>query len=126
MTTLILVFAAVFCLELILVLMLTLMPKLGGLGKDIIGAFTQTPWLDLLLSIMLWIPWLASVIIAGWSGLFSALLAQFIFMQLWCFIHELAHSDYRFPRTKPTALVVGCSVETFRSCQNYVDWQYIF
>jgi 1,4-alpha-glucan branching enzyme len=33
---------------------------------------------------------------------------------------------YRFPRTKPTALVVGCSVETFRSCQNYVDWQYIF
>jgi hypothetical protein len=95
MTTLILVFAAVFCLELILVLMLTLMPKLGGLGKDIIGAFTQTPWLDLLLSIMLWIPWLASVIIAGWSGLFSALLAQFIFMQLWCFIHELAHSDYK-------------------------------
>lgn len=91
MHLLIAVFIAVLSLEVAIATLLTLMPRLGWLGKDIAEAFTKAPWLDLILSTMLWIPWLLSTIIAGWLGLAASLLAQIVAMQLWCFSHELAN-----------------------------------
>lgn len=91
MYSLITVFIAVFSLEVIVILLLTFMPRISPLGKDIHEAWTKAPWLDLIVSTLIWIPWLLSGIMAGWLGIAVSLLAQFLVMQLWCFSHELAH-----------------------------------
>jgi hypothetical protein len=91
MSLIIAVFVAVFSLEVAITLLLTLMPRLGWLGKDISQACTKAPLLDIILSVMLWIPWLFGGLISGGLGVIAALAAQISAMQLWCFSHELAH-----------------------------------
>jgi hypothetical protein len=91
MNLLITVFIAIFSLEVAIALLLTLMPRLGWLGKDISEACTKAPLLDLIMSIALWVPWLFGGLIAGWLGIAASLAAQIAAMQLWCISHELAH-----------------------------------
>ena len=86
-------FTVIFGLEIALISLITLMPRLGHLGKDIAEACTKAPLLDSILSVMLWVPWLIGGLIAGWLGISAALVAQVLVMQLWIFIHELAHRD---------------------------------
>ena len=52
----IIVFSLTLTMEAILILWLTLMPKLGYWGKTLAEAFTQAPWLDLVVSVLVWIP----------------------------------------------------------------------
>jgi hypothetical protein len=85
------IFTATFSLEVAIILMLTLMPRLGGLGKDIAESLTKAPWLDLILSVMLWIPWFIGGAFGGGIGIVAALVAQIVAMQLWCATHEGVH-----------------------------------
>lgn len=85
------IFTAVFSLEVAIALILTLMPRLGGVGKDITETLTKAPGLDLILSVILWVPWVIAGQIGGWLGVLTSILAQIAAMQLWCFSHELAH-----------------------------------
>jgi hypothetical protein len=84
-------FLTVFGLEVSLILILTLLPKLGSLGKNLAEMATKAPLLDAILSVMLWVPWVASAFVAGWLGAIAALGAQITVMQLWCWMHELSH-----------------------------------
>lgn len=86
-------FAAVLALEISLILLLTLMPRFGQFGKDLVEACTKAPWLDLVLSVMTLIPWAIGGLIAGWLGIVTTLVAQIGAMQLWIFSHELVHRD---------------------------------
>jgi hypothetical protein len=69
------------------------MPRLGSLGKDISEACTKAPTLDLVVSVLTWLPWLFCGVVAGWLGFTGALVAQIGVMQLWIFGHELFHTD---------------------------------
>ncbi|NES83855.1 MAG: hypothetical protein F6K10_21935, partial [Moorea sp. SIO2B7] len=88
-----LTFAAVFSLGAGLISLLTVMPQLGKLGKTISESFTQAPGLDLILSVIVWIPWLISGLLVGWVGVLAALVGQILALQLWIVAHELVHSE---------------------------------
>ena len=85
------VFFAILTGETILVLLLHLMPRLGVFGKNITVILTQAPGLDVIISLLFWIPWLIGGIIDGWKGLVAAIAAELLVMQLWIFVHELAN-----------------------------------
>ncbi len=85
------VFFLVLSTETSLVLFLHLLPRLGGFGKNILAKLSQAPGLDAIVSLLLWIPWLIGALIAGWSGIVAAIVAQFLVMQLWVFVHEFVH-----------------------------------
>jgi hypothetical protein len=91
MHTFIWIFLAILSGETILLLFLHLVPRLGGLGKNITAILTQAPGLDLIVSLFLWIPWVIGGIIDSWLGLLAAIAAQFLVMQSWIFVHELSH-----------------------------------
>jgi hypothetical protein len=83
----------VFCLEAVWISLLMLIPRLGYLGKDISEACTKAPWLDLIVSVLIWLPWVVSGLISGWLGVAGALVGQIVVMHLWIFVHELAHRN---------------------------------
>jgi hypothetical protein len=80
-------------LEIIPISFLMILPRLGELGKKPMEACMKAPYLDLLLSLIIWIPWLFGVAIAGVLGFLTALVTQIAIMQLWIFVHELIHRD---------------------------------
>ncbi|NET84576.1 MAG: hypothetical protein F6J94_22435 [Moorea sp. SIO1F2] len=88
-----LTFAAVFSLEIGLISVLTVMPQLGKLGKTISESFIQAPGLDVILSVIVWIPWVISGLLLGWVGVLAALVGQILALQLWIVAHELVHSE---------------------------------
>jgi hypothetical protein len=91
MHTLIWVFFAILSGQILLVLSLHLMPRLGGFGKDMTAILTKAPGLDAIVSLFLWVPWGIGGIVDGWLGLIAAFAAQFLVMQSWILSHELAH-----------------------------------
>ena len=93
MNNLSIIFVAILSLEVVVILFLSLTPYCGTIGQDIVDTFTKAPGLDLLLSVMVWIPWLISSAIAGIIGIVTAIIAQITVMQLWIFYHELLHRD---------------------------------
>ena len=89
----------VFVGEIALGLVLTILPRLGGVGRLLAERCRRTPSLDLLLTLMLWVPWIAGAWILGWSGLGAALLAQVVAVYTWITAHELVHrAAVRGPR----------------------------
>ncbi|MFZ9931669.1 MAG: hypothetical protein ACO3G9_00520 [Chthoniobacterales bacterium] len=45
---------------------------------------TFAPWLDVVVSYFIWLPWVAGACLDGWRGLAAALLAQFVFLHAFC------------------------------------------
>jgi len=45
---------------------------------------TYAPWLDLVVSYFIWIPWVAGYWLVGWRGILGALFAQFVFLHAFC------------------------------------------
>jgi hypothetical protein len=91
MDTYIWVFIGIFLGEAALVLLLTLLPRLGELGSAMASIFIKAPGLDVLVSLFIWVPWVIGSAVDGWFGLLAAIVAQVLVMQLWIFIHELTH-----------------------------------
>lgn len=83
----------VICLEISLISLLMVMPKLGYFGKNISEACTKAPTLDLIVSTFTWFPWLIGGLVAGWGGFVGAVIGQIGAMQLWIFIHESIHKN---------------------------------
>ena len=80
-----------FGLEFIVIVILTFLPRLALFRKDAMEAYTKAPWLDLLLSVMIWIPWLVGGWRGGILGIIAAVIAQIVAMQLWIVLHEFVH-----------------------------------
>lgn len=47
------------------------------------------PWLDVLVSLFTWVPWVVGAWLGGWTGVGAALLAQFVFLHAFCISDRL-------------------------------------
>ncbi len=87
------IFIATCVLEVVVILLLTFLPRLGTVGKDLIEACRKAPYLDIILLIIIWVPWLGGTLLGGWLGFLTSLGGQLLVMQSWVFLHELAHPE---------------------------------
>jgi len=87
------IFFSVLALEALIILFLSIIPHLGTIGKNISEICTKAPNLDLIVSLIIWLPWVGSIYFGSWRGLIVTLGAQIIAMQTWIFIHELTHQE---------------------------------
>lgn len=79
--------------------LLVVVPRLGGIGRRVGEVLSHAPMLDLVLSLLIWVPWIVAAIIAGWAGLGGAIIGQIVALQLWIYLHELTHIRHvRGPR----------------------------
>ncbi|PSN12928.1 hypothetical protein C7293_18150 [filamentous cyanobacterium CCT1] len=89
------VFLSILALTLLVELALsgffTLLPGLGKSGQLLSQQFTQAPWLDVALGLLIWLPWIAGAAAAGWLGLGAVLIGQIVALQLWILGHEQMH-----------------------------------
>jgi hypothetical protein len=83
--------AVVWCAMVVAVLMG--LPKLGAMGKMLIGACTRAPLLDLIVAAFSWIPWVVAGCIGGWGAFVGCLIGQVIGLYLWIAFHEWMHAD---------------------------------
>lgn len=81
----------VFGLELAGAIALTLLPRFGQVGQTIGQFCSRAPGLDMLLTLMIVVPWLMSGFAFGWVALGSALIGQILALQVWVVGHELTH-----------------------------------
>ena len=72
---------------------LHLLPHLGRAGRRVAEACCRAPLLDVIVCYFTIIPLVVGPLVAGWSGLLSALLAQLITLLVWQTIHEAIHRD---------------------------------
>ncbi len=91
MTTFLETTAIIGLIELALAAALTLLPRVGRLGRAVSDACARAPLLDLILAALTWIPWLAAGLLAGWTGLAGAIFGQMLAIFVWVIIHELAN-----------------------------------
>lgn len=85
--------------ELVLVMLLMVLPRLGPGGRALSGGCARAPLLDLVVALLTWIPWIAAGALAGWPGFAGAVAGQVVVMVLWTAGHEMAHRDaVRGPR----------------------------
>ncbi len=68
---------------------LTILPRIGSVGRKVADVFARAPLLDLWVALLTWAPWVVACIASGWIGLAAALAGQMIVLGLWCIIHEL-------------------------------------
>ncbi len=74
---------------------------LGGVffGLAVAAIFTRLAWavtdkitvapaLDFFISLFTWVPWVAGGIWAGWAGLGAAIVAQVLFLHVFCLVHR--------------------------------------
>ena len=73
--------------------LLHLLPRLGQAGRRLSDACCRAPLLDAVVSYFTVLPLIAGPVVAGWSGLASAILAQLATLLIWQTIHEFAHRD---------------------------------
>ena len=74
-------------------ILLSLVGRLGRVGRAVAEQFARAPFLDMWLAILTWIPWVVAGVVGGWIAVPAALLGQFVALALWCWGHELAHRE---------------------------------
>lgn len=62
---------------------------------NVAANLARAPWLDLVVSLLTWVPWVVGLVVAGWAGLSGALAAQAVTLSLWVMIHEATHPGAR-------------------------------
>src|SRR3954454_813385 len=82
-------FAALF----LLTVFLSASSRLGSLARSVANAFTRAPFLDLLVSLFTWIPWLAFGIALGWRGVLGSIVGEMLTLFAWVLVHELTHRE---------------------------------
>ena len=93
MTTILISFIAVTLSELFLAAVLTLLPRLGSVGKTVSDKLARAPTLDVVVALLTWVPWLIAGLAGGWLGLLGALPGQAAAMLLWMKTHEFFHRN---------------------------------
>lgn len=62
---------------------------------------TAAPWLDVVVSLLTWVPWVFSFWLSGFTGLVGCLIGQVLAMQAFCFWHKKA-TGYEGPTIERT------------------------
>jgi hypothetical protein len=74
-------------------------PRMGGAGRALSRWLCRAPGLDVLVSLLTWVPPTALGMQFGWRGIVGSIIGQAIGMVLWCWGHELANLEaVRGPR----------------------------
>ena len=74
---------------------LHLIPKLGRPGRALSEWLCVAPGLDLLVTYFTAAPLIVGPIVAGWTGLAAAVIAQVLTVMIWTTLHGLAHPAAR-------------------------------
>jgi hypothetical protein len=74
--------------------LLHLIPRLAAAGAGIGAWLCRTPGLDLVISLLTWIPPTVLGILYGWRGVVGSIIGQVLGMLVWVFAHELANRQY--------------------------------
>jgi hypothetical protein len=74
--------------------LLHLIPRLGGAGRALGAWLCRAPGLDLVVSVLTWIPPTVLGIVLGWRGLVGSIVGQIVGMMIWMFFHELANRKH--------------------------------
>lgn len=76
-------------------LFLHLLPHLGKRGQQLADALTYAPAIDLVLIYFMIMPLIFGSFVARWSGLGTALVAEFSTLGIWIVFHETIHYKQR-------------------------------
>src|SRR5262249_26707312 len=75
------------------------LPRLGGPGRAVSRRLCRSLGLDLVVSLLTWVPWTAWSIAWGWRGLVGSLAGQVAGLLTWIIVHEWANrSALKGPR----------------------------
>ena len=80
--------------ELCFAFVLSGLPLLGNAGKNLPAFFCYAPGLDMVVSLIIWVPWVVSGYLGGWAGLVGCVLGQIAATQLWIAGHERLHAQH--------------------------------
>ena len=78
-------------IEGLFVLGLTIAPRVPPAGRHIANALSQAPLLDIVVSLLTWIPWAVGIAVGGWFGFAGAMTGQTIVLTSWVILHEATH-----------------------------------
>jgi len=67
----------------------------------------RAPWLDVVVSLFTWLPWVAGFVLGGWVGLLAAVLAQLIFLHAFCLVHRVLRGRKGRTLTDAQAKLLG-------------------
>jgi len=65
---------------------------LTRIAYAITDKIAQAPWLDLFVSLFTWAPWVAGALLGGWPGVAGAVIAQLVFLHVFCLVHRALRS----------------------------------
>lgn len=68
---------------------------------------SQAPWLDLFVSLFTWLPWVAGALLDGWLGVAAAVLAQLVFLHVFCLVHRALRGRTGRTLTDAQAKILG-------------------
>jgi hypothetical protein len=71
--------------------LLHVIPRLGAAGTKLSARLCRAPGLDLVVSLITWLPPTVLGIVFGWRGVVGAIIGQVLGMLVWMFGHELAN-----------------------------------
>ena len=74
--------------------LLHLIARLGASGARISAWLSRAPGLDLVVSLVTWLPPTVLGILYGWRGVVGSIVGQVLGMLVWMFAHELANRRY--------------------------------
>ncbi len=74
--------------------LLHLIPRLGGVGRGLAAWLCRAPGLDVLVSLLTWVPPTTLGIVLGWRGLVGSIAGQIAGMMVWMFVHEMANREH--------------------------------
>jgi hypothetical protein len=90
-------------------LVLITLPRLGKLGSGCLDILARVPALDVVVSCITWLPWLAGIWMDGLAGLVGVFIGQAAALTAWVILHEQMHRKaVRGPRiVKSLNKIVG-------------------
>lgn len=81
--------------ESVLALGLTVVPRVGAGGRRLADVLARAPLLDVVVSVLTWVPWVVGLVGGGWLGLAGVLGGQAVALTSWVFVHEATHRRAR-------------------------------
>jgi hypothetical protein len=103
-----------FC-TIIIFCSLTLAGIFTRIAYGITDKIAQAPFLDLLVSLFTWLPWVAGWWMLGWRGVIASVIAQLVFLHAFCLIHRALRGKKGRTLTDAQGKVLGPFLGPFRN-----------